>query len=1069
MVRCIVAFVFLFVGISSVQAAIPDAPVNGKIWNFFSHLGIDSEKPVFSWQIVDKDRNELQTAFEIIVSESEYLIDRNQGGEWQSGKVLSEETKVTYGGKPLKSVTKYWWKVRVWDRDHQVSPWSEKRYFVTGFLNTSDWDDSAKWICAPKQQAGLSGAKWIWDQEQSDTVVFQSVLELPHDRDVRSAFFSITGDSCYSFLINGSYVIRDFSQWKEVQHIDIRSFLHKSKNHLEIRAVKPTPKKGGVIARAEIRFDNHELLIWNTDSLHWKIGLGMESTPAVLGDVGREPWLLAQSKTLTINDRSPLFRKSFSVRKEVTEAYLFISGLGVFDASLNGRKITRQLIPPAWTDYDKTVNYVTYDVTSSIERGENVLGVMLGNGWFDYQTQSLVGRHGLGESAPHIRNYGVMRLKAQLNIKYEDGSEDKIVSDPSWKTMASPYTLTHVFGSEDYDARLEQKDWNRQAFADEGWESAQVIEAPKGKLIAQQVPPVVEQTVFSSLNRNYPESDVVVFDLGQNINGQFEILVSGPAGSSIKIIPGEVLEQGHVKPIAHRFSTYSVYTLKGEGIETWRLTFSTASFRYIEIVGVSDDFQNGNKPYVHDVRGYWGYSAAEKVGHFKTSDDRYNRIYDLMVNTLKNNFVTIHTDCPSYEKLGWLEVLANTATSYAYLFDVHSFWMGCIQNMIDGQRENGLIPNIVPDYTHGRGDFDDSPSWGTASFVIPWLQYLFYTDTASLGTAYQMMQNYLTYLDKKKNTEGFLVHGLGDWMATAGNQRMNVENAVYVHNLYLMSNVADILEDCLGGKEYDRKFRMAKEQYNRRFFTLETSTYIPEVQINQVLPLAFHLIPDGKEAVVMERLSNSIAYPDTNVVEEKKFGKVLPYHSTVGDIGATYLWRVLGDYGFSPLVEKMILQTDAPSYYNYILNGMTTMPEHWLVEQSRSMNHDMYAGIVEWFYRSVAGIRCLSPGFKTFSLKPAFELTPEWVECSYLSFYGKIESSWKKINQMIEWRVEIPDNTSAIIYVPVKEKTLIKDNGQTLCETDGIRYIGQKDGCLTYSIGSGVYNFSFPIFVKNNK
>ena len=149
MIRCIVAFVFLFVGIFSVQGTIPDAPVNGRIWNLFSHLGIDSEKPVFSWQVVDNDRNELQTAFEIIVSESEFLIDRSQGTVWQSRKVLSEETKVIYGGKPLRSVTKYWWKVRVWDRDHQVSPWSEKRYFVTGFLNTSDWDDSAKWICDP--------------------------------------------------------------------------------------------------------------------------------------------------------------------------------------------------------------------------------------------------------------------------------------------------------------------------------------------------------------------------------------------------------------------------------------------------------------------------------------------------------------------------------------------------------------------------------------------------------------------------------------------------------------------------------------------------------------------------------------------------------------------------------------------------------------------------------------------------------------------------------------------------------------------------------------------------------
>lgn len=1051
----------------------PGTPLNIRVLKYNSPIGIDTSEPMFSWLVNDPDRGDWQYAFEIIVSDNEVDIDNNKGTTWNSGIQRSKETKFHYKGKPLKSTTKYWWKVRTWDRSQRVSSWSDKSYFVTGFLNKSDWNPSAKWISAPVSKPGLAGAKWIWDSDTnpSDRIDYQSAIDIPADRKVVSAKMSITGDSCYSCYINDSAVVVDHCDWKEVCTVDIKPFL-KQNNQLKIQATKPSSrrKKGGIIARAEIHLDNNDLLVWVTDSVNgYIINSQKERQTVVLGNLGREPWLLPLSKKLTINDRSPMFRKSFVVKKRVREAYLFISGLGVYKAYLNGHSVGEQLIPPAWTDYDKTVNYVTYEVSSLLEKGENVIGVMLGQGWFDYQTQSLVGRHGLGESAPHIRNYGIMRLKSQLTIKYEDGSSEDIVSDPSWKTDNSPYTLTHVFGSEDYDARLEQPGWNKKSFNDRLWSAIQLIEAPKGKLVAQRVPPVVNQGVFPFRNKYSPDSDIVVFDVGHNINGQYEITVSGPKGASIQIIPGETLEQGRVKPIAHKYSTYSTYTLKGQKQETWRLTFSTTSFRYIEIRGVTQHKGDRSKPYVHDVRGYWVYSDAPRAGYFKTSDKRYNQIYQMVENTLKNNLVSIHTDCPSYEKLGWLEVLANTATSYSYLFDMQSFWEGCSQNMRDGQRENGLIPNIIPDYTHGVRDFDDSPSWGTAAFVVPWLQYLIYKDSLLLAQNYQSLKKYLDYLESREDSKGLLTHGLGDWMATAGEQKMNVENASYARNLCIMEKIATLLQEDSDQQKYRRKLIDLKTRYNAQFFDSEQKCYLPKVQVNQVLPLAFGLVPEGIERSVVENLKSIIKNPDTSSITEKRFGKVLPYHTTVGDVGSTYLWQVLGDYGLSSWVEKMILQASFPSYFNFILSGMTTMPEHWVVEKARSFNHDMYAGIMEWFYRSVGGIRNLSPGYDVFSLNPAFELAPQWVECSYLSSHGKIESSWEKRREKISWKVQIPIQTSALIYFPIVCKGNIRERGCFLEQRKEIEYVRQEKNYCIYRVESGSYKFSFPYDERNIK
>lgn len=1055
--------IFFWNGIS-IFAAVPESPSNCRIQDYYSSLGIDTKTPRFSWVINDNDRGEKQSAYEILVASGEVTIDSNQGDLWSTGKIGSDsQYGIEYSGQALKSTTKYWWKVRTWDKDGNVSPWSAKSSFVTGFLNATDKAPNAYWICAPQQRAGLAFANWIWGDVQSKTNDFKSVLQMPDGKTIVSAKASITADSTFTFTVNDKLVAQG-NDFTTVTDIDLASVLHSGSNVLLIHAqkAKSDKKKGGAIVRIEVRLNGGELILCLTDDRAWTVAgdNGTWKPATVVATFGSEPWLPRLFKNITVNDHPPLLRKVFNVDKKVKEAFLFISGLGVFEASLNGKKIGNQIIPPAWTDYDKSVNYVTFDVKNMLQSGANALGVLLGNGWFDYQNKTRIKRHGMGESVPRIRQYGIMRLFSQLNIQYEDGSTEIIVSDPSWKTSESPYTMAHVYGSEQYDARLEQLGWNTILFSDNNWKQAEKIEAPFGNFEAQKVPPVIERAVYKTIKHTTLAPDVQVFDIGQNINGQHEIKVSGPAGAVLTIVPAEVLDNGRARPTKSDFATYSTYTLKGNGIETWRLTLSTAGFRYIEIQGATNDSTRKDMPFIHDVKGYFTYTAAAEVGSFYSSDKRYNQIYELALKTLQSNQITIHTDCPTYEKLGWQEVVPTTAPSYGYLFNTQALWNGMSQNLREAQRNNGLVPNIVPVYTAGRGDFDDSPAWGVAMFALPWLQYWTYGDQKVLEDNYYAMRNYLNYLKTREDKGGVLGYGLGDWMAPAGTQKANVEGSVYVWDVQLMRNIAEVLKKTDDYAFFSKEFTRVKDAYNKAFLEPIKGQYQPIAQVNQVLPLAFGIVPDNNKQSVSKALREVIAKPDGKTGVDGNFGPVLPNHLTVGDIGATYLFRVLGDMGRSDLVDTIMMQPDYPGLYNFIKMGLTTIPESWRFDKSRSMNHDMYAGILEWYYRSVAGISNIEPGYKKIQIKPALNLGLNEVKCSYESVRGTISSNWKKVGEKIILDIKIPVNTTAEVYIPAKKAQSVTENGKPLTKINGTKFLRIENGNTIYELGSGSYNFT---------
>jgi alpha-L-rhamnosidase len=897
-----------------VIVSVDGEPTQTRILDNYEQV-VDVQAPRFAWVVNDTARAQAQTAYQIIVAADEAAITADQGPLWDSGKVASaQQYGVAYAGPALTKTTKYWWKVRTWNKEDQASPWSAATTFVTGFFQPTDWDRGAQWIRHP------------------------------------------------------------------------------------------------------------------------------QSTSAA-------------------TDAPPMFRKSFTVDKPVKQAFLYVTGLGQFVASLNGKKVGNHEIDPAWTDYDHTTSYVTFDVTKSLVMGANALGVMLGSGWLNATDN--VG----------VRPFGVMRMLAQLHVVYDDGTSLELGSDPTWKASESPTTYTEFHGIEKYDARKLPAGWNTATFDDSAWVAAAAATAPIGVLRAQEAPPVVAHEALSAVKVTSPAANTVIFDFGRNMSGQFEITVNGKAGASVTLVPGEFLSGGKVN--AGRSGT-STYTLKGGGPETWRLSFSTIGMRYLQVNGASQTATDA-VPTITDAKAYDTHTGSNSVGTFTASDARYSKIHDLAQRTLQSNMTSLHTDGPNYEKLGWQEVVWTTLSSAAYQQDIHDLYAKIMRDVRESQRTSGLCPAISPNYFYKNSDgshgvYDDSPAWGGSAIQAPWQLYNIYGDTRVLEDNYATMKKYLAYL-KTKESGGLVKYGLGDWMAPGGTAVNNIEGAVYVADTRVMRDVAMVLGNTADATLYTSELTRVQTAYNDAYFDSANNRYTPVSQGNIALPLELGIVPAGKEAEVASALVKDIAQP-MEKTNPGGFGAVQANHVTTGDVATTFLWRALGDFNQADLVQTMIMQPTLPSYLSMINAGETTVTENWNISDTRSHNHDMYAGILEWLYRSLGGISSTKPGYAEIQLKPGMPAGLESVSVSYNSVRGPITSAWKRAAGTVEWKVSVPVNATAKVYLPTfttaaaavtvsEGGTEIFKNGAATGSAPGVTFDrvegASPQSFVVFTVGSGTY------------
>jgi alpha-L-rhamnosidase len=691
----------------------------------------------------------------------------------------------------------------------------------------------------------------------------------------------------------------------------------------------------------------------------------------------------------------PIFRYGFKLGKPVKRATLLVSGLGQFEAHVNGRNVTDALLTPGWSDYRKRVFYDSYDVTALVRQGDNAIGVMLGNGM--YNVENTKGRY-----TKFTGSFGQPKLIAAVQISYSDGSKQTIVSDAGWKTSPGPIVFSSTYGGEDYDARLEQRGWDAAGFVDAAWSNVATVSGPGGVLQAETIPPVKAFERYEPVRVTHPRANVTVYDLAENMAGWPEIEVRGQRGAQVKLIAGELLDKnGFVtQRSANAFPDSPnsfTYTLRGGVVESWHPRFSYYGFRYVQV-----EVSGGEASVVH-LDGRFLHDAVPVDGDFESSSALLNRIHRIIDRAVLSNLFSVVTDCPHREKLGWLEQTHLAGASLMYNYGLASLYAKMSDDIEDAQLANGLVPDIAPEYSVFGGPFRDSPEWGAAVVLSPWTAYQFYGNVDNLRMHYASMARYAAYL-KGKAKGGLLLYGLGDWYdigpGAPGVSKLTgsglTATATYYELLCRMVDIATLLNKPDDAASYAAEAASTKQVFNARYFQPEKEQYDSGSQTADAMPLAVGLVPERHRDQVLASLIADIRKHDN--------------HVTAGDVGFHYVVRALTDGDRSDVLYDMFTRTDKPSYGDQLMHRATTLTEAWDANPESSQNHFMLGHAEEWFYRGLAGIDfdMSRQGAERIRIHPSAPGDLHSAGATYESGLGKIVSRWSRRGETLELEIAVP-------------------------------------------------------------
>ena len=1034
-------------------------------------LGIDARAPRLSWTVTSTGSGQRglgQTSYQILVASTRQQLDRDQGNLWDSAQVGSDETiQIRYSGKKLHSGQECWWKVRVWDRQEQVSPWSDPATWTMGLFDASDW--GAQWIGhSSRQEASLKDCQWIWFPEGDPAVAappgiryFRKIVSLPDASRIIRARLFLAADNEFTASVNGQ-TVGGGPGWAFARAFDVTERLRPGANVLTVEASNGAEQANpaGLIGKLIVELADNQDLSVRTDS-SWRSSLTSQSGweepnfndtawPASrsLGDAGMEPWgMPAVRQDL---DRLPLLRRKFHVSKPLRRAVVSICGLGQYELRLNGGKLGDHVLDPGWTNYRKTCLYATYDVTEQTRQGDNCLGVMLGNGMY---------RVGGGRYVKFTGSFGPPKMILQLRLDFTDGTTSRIASDEDWRIAPGPITFSCIFGGEDYDARLEVPGWDQPGFDDSVWQAATVLDGPGGELVAQSAPPIKVIQAIQPADVSEPAPGLFVYDLGQNFSGRPKVSIKGPAGATVRITPAELLdEKGLANQSASGGPSYFSYTLKGEGIETWHPQFTYYGFRYLQVEGaVPESAPAGDKPVLVKIEGQFTRSSAPRVGRFACSNELFNRIYELVDWAIGSNMQSVLTDCPHREKLGWLEVAHLMGPSIMFNYDVASLYTKITRDTSESQLPSGLVPDIAPEYVVFTVGFRDSPEWGSAAVILPWQLYRWYGDRRVLAERYPTMKRYVDYLGSR--AEGHIVsHGLGDWAdfvkgGGVGASQLTptslTATAIYYRDVVILARTATILEKPDDAEHYAALAQEIRDAFNRTLFDPQTNRYASGSQTSQAMPLVLGLVDPKRVDPVFANLVGELQERD---------------YITAGDVGFRFLLRALAEQGRSDLIYEQNNRNTLPGYGYQIQQGATSLTEAWDGRHVVSHNHCMLGHIQEWFHADLLGIQQdrQSVAFERIVIRPRIVGDLRWARGAYDSIRGTIAVDWQLDGKMLTLKVTVPANTSATIHVPTSDATKVLESGQPAAEAASVTPAGTGDNAAVYHVESGEYVFTAP-------
>ncbi len=788
-----------------------------------------------------------------------------------------------------------------------------------------------------------------------------------------------------------------------------------------------------VFWRVRIRDQQHATSAWSKTA-NWEMGL-------LNTELWKAKWIGAPESIHAGNLKlpAPQFRKEISFSKPVKKGRAYISGLGYYELSINGKKIGDHLLSPNQTNYDRrkvekwneskignmttTVLYETYDITSSLKTGRNAFGILLGNGWYiqaDRPNDSMLW-------------YNTPRLISQFEIEYEDGTSELIISDESWKTSVSPIIYNGLHTGEIYDARLVQKGWNEAGFDDSKWQKAELVRPPTGKLVSQVSPPDrVTRTITPASVKEHGKG-VYRFDMGEMISGWARLKIEGKKGTKLQLRFIEELGPG--------YDQSDTYILNGEGKEIWEPRFTWHAFRYVDVYGSPITLTTDN------LEGRVVNTDIRPAGKFECSNNLLNKILNNYRRTqLGNVHGGLPSDCPHRERRGYTGDGQISAEAAIYNFDLSQFYTKWLNDIRDAQNhQTGYVPNTTP-YQDGGG----GTAWGSAYIIIPWYMYLYYGDTRLLAAHYEGMKHWIDYMKNQLDKNGILINqGLGEWVPPGLVEIPAdfVNSCYYFHCCRLMTEISKVLDKESDQLQFKNMAEKAKKDINNAWFDKKNHTYSVGKQGSNVFPLGFG-ITGGKDADgVFENLLN-------RVLKENKA------HFDTGILGTPLLLDVLTNFGRIDVAYTLMNQRDYPSFGHMIEKGATTIWETWLGDASHS--HPMFGSVCAWYYRSLGGISPdpENPGFRNTIIKPIPVSALSYVNCSYPSVYGTIRSDWKLKDGDYVLEVAIPANSTATVYVLAENEKKITENGSSVSENKFVKFLRNEGQYVVYSVASGTYHFT---------
>jgi alpha-L-rhamnosidase len=753
-------------------------------------------------------------------------------------------------------------------------------------------------------------------------------------------------------------------------------------------------------------------------------------------------------------DAAFLLRKAFRVKDGVKAARIYATAAGMYELYVNGRRVSDEELAPGWTSYQHRLQYQTHDVTELLKSGDNAVGIHLGDGWY---------RSGIGFEQLNYK-YGDRRAALlQLHIRYEDGTEDVIATDASWRAATGPVTYSTIYHGETYDARLERDGWSEAGHPDGDWAPVETIDLPMETLVPQENWPVrVTERIRPVAAFVTPAGDRVL-DMGQNMVGRIRFTVEAPAGTAIVLRHAEVLDKdGNIYFGNLRFAKQTVtYVAKGEGQETYAPHFTFLGFRYVKVEGwPGDELPLG--AFVGEVM----HSDMPRTGDFSCSDERVNKLQQNIQWGQRGNFVDVPTDCPQRdERLGWTGDAQVFIATALFNFGGGPFFTKWLRDLKAEQRPDGGVPFVIPDVADGHS----SSGWGDAAVICPWTVYRYYGDRRLLAEQYESMKAWVEYIRAQGDNEYMWDTGFhfGDWVALDAKEGSYVgatplplvATAYYAYSTRLLRDAARVLGKEEDAKQYGELHERVVQAFRDEFITKNGRMASP-TQTSHVLALAFDLA--GEAAPRIARDLNDLIIQNG-------------YHLTTGFLGTPYLCMVLSGHGYHDTAVRLLLQEGYPGWLYSISKGATTIWEHWdgikpdgsfWSDDMNSFNHYAYGAVGEWMYRRVAGLDMddAVPGFKRIRIEPLFGAgLLSHARASHVSPYGRIESEWRIDGGRVEMRVVIPANTTAKVVLrgATPDGLRIDDQPAGGALPEGVRSAAAADGAVEVEIGSGEYRFAY--------